>query len=245
MAVTTLRKRAPLFSLLLVGALVSGCHAPGGASPPLVACSNMLHPPFSSWADDERAVGLEVELIEAAARRLGRTVDWVERPFSELLEAVARGEADVAASTIGITEERARLVSFSNSYHATTIVALVRTGADEPQALADLDGRRVGAERATTAVGAVAARLPTATAVLDRTLDRSWAEMLADREIDAVVLDASHAETFMAQAGVRFHVIEEPLKRELFALAVQRDAHELLAVLDQVIAEHLAEHLAD
>ena len=205
--------------------------------PPLVAVSNFLHPPFSSRDEDGSAVGLEVDLVAEAARRLGRQVVWVERPFGELLLAVARGEADVAASTIGITQERAKLVTFSRSYYDTTIVALVRTGADEPRTLTHLSGRRIGTERSTTAVAAAAERTPKALRVLDRAEGRSWAEMLAAGEIDGVVLDHSHASKFMADAGTRFHVVEEPLQVERFGLALHHDATELRAVLDTVIAE--------
>jgi len=229
---------------LLVSSLVAceTTRSPGSgdtAAAPLVAVSNMLHPPFSSWAEDGRAVGIEVELIAETARRLGREVEWVERRFAELLPAVAAGEADFAASTIGITEERARLVAFSASYYRTSIVALARLGTDEPKTLAAL--RRVGTERATTAVQAAKARIPEALRVLGPLEGLTWAQMLARGHVDAVLLDESHAAKFMADAGVRFHVIEEPLKEELFAIALGQDAVALRAVLDEVIAERQAE----
>ena len=41
----------------------------------------------------------------------------------------------------------------------------------------------------------------------------------------------------MADAGIRFHVIEEPLRVEQFALALQHDANELRMVLDEVITD--------
>lgn len=204
---------------------------------PVRAVSNMLHPPFSYRDGDGMPAGIEVDVVAEGARRLGRSVEWSERPFAELLEAVATGEADVAASTIGITEERARRVTFTRPFFETAVVALVREGAEEPRTLDDLSGRRVGTERGTTAVEATAARIPTAERVLDRIEGETWAEMLGAGRVDAVVLDASHADTFMAGAGVRFHRIEEPLRRELFALAVSRAELELRFVLDAVIAE--------
>ena len=103
--------------------------APAAAA--FVAVSNFLHPPFSSRDDGGCPIGVEVELVEEAAARLGHRVEWQERPFSDLLAAVAAGKADVAVSTIGITEDRAQLVDFSAPYHRTDIVALVRIGEGE------------------------------------------------------------------------------------------------------------------
>ena len=207
----------------------------------LVAVSNMLHPPFSSLDGDGRPVGVEVELVAAAARRLGREVLWVERPFGELLAAVAAGEADLAAATIGITAERARAVAFSEPYFETSIVALVRPDAGEPVTLDGLAGRRVATERGTTAVDALAARVPAATRILDRDDGRTWAQLLAAGEVDAVVLDESHAPKFIANAGVPFEVLAEPLRRELFGIAVHPEARELLDALNEAIAKYRAQ----
>jgi polar amino acid transport system substrate-binding protein len=200
----------------------------------------MIHPPFSSWDEDGRAIGIEVELIAEAGRRLGREVEWVERRFAELLPAVAAGEADFAASTLGITEERARLVLFSESYYQTSIVALARIGDGGPKTLAELRGRRIGTERTTTAEPAAKARIPEALRVLTPTEGLTWAQMLAGGHVDAVVLDESHAEKFMLDAGQRFHVIEEPLQEELFAIALNLEAEELRTVLNEVIADRRA-----
>ena len=56
-------------------------------------------------------------------------------------------------------------------------------------------------------------------------------------EVDAVVIDESHAETFMSNAGVRFLVVQEPLAEERFGIATHHDAVGLRAALDAVILE--------
>jgi ABC-type amino acid transport substrate-binding protein len=206
----------------------------------LVAASNMLHPPFSSRDGQGKPIGIEVELIETAARTLSRQVKWIEPAFAEWIPSVANGTADVAASTLGITAERERLVAFTDPYFTTTIVAVTRTGTNEPKTLAQLAGRRIATERGTTAVHAAASRLPDAKPVLDKVEGRTWQLMLAGKEIDAIVLDRSHVEKFMADAGVRLHVIAEPLCEEHFALAVHKHATELRRQLNRAIAARKA-----
>ena len=132
----------------------------------LVAVSNMTHPPFSSLDASGRAVGMEVDIVEAAAASLGYTVEWVERPFGELLTAVQSGEADFAVSTIGTTAIRRELVAFSEPYFVTQIVALVKDGPGRLESLAELGGKTIGADGGTTSS-------PTAIALLQRSSFRS------------------------------------------------------------------------
>ena len=113
-----------LFVLVILGFL-AGCGSPATqdtiTTRTLIAASNMTHPPFSSRDADGQVVGIEVEIVEEAARELGARVEWVERPFSELLTAIEKGEIDIAVSTIGITEERKQIVAFSEPYYETQI----------------------------------------------------------------------------------------------------------------------------
>lgn len=235
-SVRTLSRMVRTRLLPLLFAALTACVAVPDDSGPLVAVSNMQHPPFSSWDETATAVGMEVEIVAAAARRLGRDVIWLERPFGELLDAVATGEADLAAATIGITEERARLVDFSKSYYETPIVALVRPGQREPRSLTELAGRRIATERHTTAVGAANLAIPQAIRVLDRPDERTWAELLAAGDVDAVILDRSSADKFMTDAGREFHIVTEPLRTEHFGIAVRKGSGALKAALDTVIA---------
>ncbi len=229
--------RARATALLLLFTLTAlGCASHSADGPePIRASSNFLHPPFSSRDEQGRPVGIEIELVAAAAARLGREVVWVDRPFGDLIPGVARGDADVAASTIGINAERAKVVAFTRPYFETTIVALTRQGDGEPRLLAELADRRIGTERATSTVSAAKLHVPDAVRVLDRDDGKTWAEMLADGRIDAVVLDRSHADKFMRDAGTRFHVIEEPLQVERFGLVVHHEASALKSALDSVI----------
>ena len=99
---TNERFSAPLLVLVMFS-LLAGCGSPktgdsidadersSRSNRTLLAASNMMHPPFSSWDADGKAVGIEVDIVEEAARELGSRVKWVERPFSELLSAIENG----------------------------------------------------------------------------------------------------------------------------------------------------------
>lgn len=224
-------------ALVVWSFFVVGCAStrPKSAARTLVAASNMKHPPFSSWDEDGNAVGIEVDLVEAAAKKLGLKVQWVERPFGELLTAVESGEVDVAVSTIGITQERAQRVAFSEPYFSTHIVALVKNGESAARTLKKLDKARIGADRVTTSFEAAERRWPNATLIGEVDAGSSWPEMVASGRIDAFVVDASDQHRFEQSSGVKLRRIGVPLKVENFAVVVAKDAHELRRAVNAAI----------
>lgn len=223
--------------LILSDCLVSGCSSTPSTRPSpevLIAASNMVHPPFSSWNENGEAVGIEVDIVEAAARELGYTVKWIERPFPELINAVEAGEIDLAVSTIGITDARARQVAFSHPYFETEIVALV-SPASNVQLLNDLARARIGADRSTTSHTAATQRWPNASLVGAVEDGLTWPEMVEHKNVSAFVVDASDQERLETSSGVQLRRVTEPLKAEHFAVAIRRDIPEVVAAINRAI----------
>jgi ABC-type amino acid transport substrate-binding protein len=230
-----------LFLALFVMALVAGCMGTSlrdGAD--RIAVSNMTHPPFSSWSAEGLPIGIEVELVAQGLSSTGQSVDWVERPFGDLLGLVESGQADIAAATIGITSERAKRVAFTEPYFQTQIVALVRADAKGIQDLDDLKGRSVGVDPGTTAFPVARTALPHSMRVMKPMPDGNWGEMLRAHQIDAMIIDATDLERLQDQAGVPLVALPTALARERFALVVSRDDPELLELLNRAVRAYVA-----
>jgi len=71
-------------------------------------------------------VGLDPELIESVAYRLGRPVVYSDMKFSALVVALESGKADVICSNMTATEERRKRVSFTDGYYVNPQVMLAR-----------------------------------------------------------------------------------------------------------------------
>lgn len=101
--------------------------------------------------------GIEAQILDYFAKSRGATLD-VEfvNGFAELLERIERHEADVAAGTITITEEREKRVDFSAPYFPVQVVLVERSN-DRSESIRDLAGHKVAAFQRTTAVDALAA----------------------------------------------------------------------------------------
>jgi ABC-type amino acid transport substrate-binding protein len=75
--------------------------------------------PFVIKAEDGTLTGFEIDSTTALGEKLGLAVEYVEKPFCDLAEAVLSGEADVIASGYSNMPERRRLLDFSLPYHDT------------------------------------------------------------------------------------------------------------------------------
>ena len=83
-------------------------------------------PPFTFLDAHGTPAGLEIDLAKMIAQRLNRPLVIEMMNFSDLISALLTGKVDMIGSAIAITEEREKLISFTTSYFAADVVALVR-----------------------------------------------------------------------------------------------------------------------
>lgn len=226
------RSACVLFGLAVVS--LAACASPRRHDALVVAC-DFDNPPFAFVAADGALVGRDVEMMERIAQEVGLTLEWRKLPFDALLDAVVAEDVDAACATLGITEERERIVAFSTPYYETRIACLVRAGADEPTTLADLDGRKVAAGRGTTSEAALTSVLPRAIAVVTAKAPKPTRERLRLKEIDAAVMDGPDADDLAAAHPDAFRVIDKPLAVERYAIALTRTNGALKEKVDAAI----------
>lgn len=75
--------------------------------------------PFVIKAEDGTLSGFEIDSTKALGEKLGLSIEYIEKPFCDLAEAVLSGEADMIASGYSNMPERRRLLNFSLPYHDT------------------------------------------------------------------------------------------------------------------------------
>jgi ABC-type amino acid transport substrate-binding protein len=224
-------------SLLLSFALLLFAPACAPARPTLVVASDLANPPFAQFDEEAGASGRDVEMMAELARRLGRELVWERMDFPALLPAVEAGEVDAVCATLGITEERARRVRFTQPYFETAIAVVVRVGPGEPDSLADLSGLRVAAGGGTTSAFAVAAKLPDAVAVLENKSGAATPDRLLEGEVDAAVMDGPNADQIVSASAGRLRRLSEDLDAERYGLVVALEDEELARALDEALAD--------
>ncbi|HEY2273524.1 MAG TPA: transporter substrate-binding domain-containing protein, partial [Jatrophihabitantaceae bacterium] len=81
-----------------------------------IGTSNNIKP--YAYEENGKLTGFEIDLITAAAKKLNLKPEFVAMDFAGLLPAVNNHQFDVVASAVGITDERKKMVDFSDGYLA-------------------------------------------------------------------------------------------------------------------------------
>ena len=76
-------------------------------------------PPFTMKSNDGQLMDYEVELAKLLTDAMNIKLKFVEKPFSELLPALEKGEIDVIMSGMTITPERNLKATFAGPYNVS------------------------------------------------------------------------------------------------------------------------------
>ena len=107
-----------MISILLCVIFCFACFAPAAFAADkktIKVATNVAFPPYEYY-EDEKAVGIDVDIMQAICDKLGYEMELSDMEFGSIITAVASGKIDVGFGAITITEERAKSVHFTTSY---------------------------------------------------------------------------------------------------------------------------------
>ena len=188
-------------SILLCVIFCFACFAPAAFAADkktIKVATNVAFPPYEYY-EDEKAVGIDVDIMQAICAKLGYEMELSDMEFGSIITAVASGKIDVGFGAITITEERAKSVHFTTSY--STGIQSIIVKEDSPIAsVDDLHGDKIkiGVQQDTTGdIYATGDFGEDHMARFNKGADAVQA--LLTGKCDAVIIDNSPAETFVSQ----------------------------------------------
>ena len=205
---------------------------------PFIVCLEASFAPFVFIDNNNRLVGVDVDLAEAIAAELKRPLQIKIVPFTEVISLVTTGAADMGASGISITPERSSLVLFSDSYESGIRRILVNDNATFER-IEDLTGKVIGATKGTTNEDFAINTLH-ASKVLDYDNALEGIVGLLKNEIDAYIDDEGEADLSAGKYIGRIKMLNIAIPAEEYGFAFQNDNSEAKAAADKVIAEKRA-----
>jgi len=189
--------------------------------------------PFAFWTDNNHLAGIDIDIAEAIAAELKRPLIIKIVSFDEVIPLVTSGAADMGASGITVTPERAEKVLFSEPYKEGGRRIMVRDDATFEK-LDDLKGKRIGARIGTIHVAFVSDELDTFPCLFDD--DKPGFGSLLNKEIDAYVLDETQAD-LAADKYNEIRPLGISLPQANYAFAFQKGDDKAKAVADKIIKE--------
>jgi polar amino acid transport system substrate-binding protein len=76
--------------------------------------TDALSDPFTYYGVNNELAGFSVEYVNRFASEYGYSVNWTVSDFGGFLAAVQSGKADIGASSLSITEERKKIMDFTD-----------------------------------------------------------------------------------------------------------------------------------
>ncbi len=206
----------------------------------LTVCTHLPYPPFQSKDSSGKVVGFDVDLLDLVAKELKVEQDIKDTPFEGIKSGqdLKTGKCDIAAAAMSITPERQAVIDFSDAYFDATQALLVKSGAPY-KSLADLKGKKVGAQASTTGL-AFAKKNETANGyrVVDYRDLASQQQALATGQIDAAINDVPVWGDFVKKNSGKYTIATEFDTGDKYGFGIAKGTNpELVKTVNEVLAK--------
>ena len=116
----------------------------------ITIASDATFPPMEMVDTNKNIVGFDIDLMNAAAKAGGFTVEFKNTAWDGIFAGLDNGKYDAVMSSVTITDERKKTMDFSMPYINAGQILTVRADTNGVTTLADLKGKTVGAQIGTT-----------------------------------------------------------------------------------------------
>jgi polar amino acid transport system substrate-binding protein len=233
-----MQKRVILVLLILAAAagvaLAGGTKEPTGKLPHIVIATDATWPPMEMVNEQKQIVGFDIDLMNAAAKAGGFTVEFRNTAWDGIFAGLEAGEYDAVMSSVTITDERKQTMDFSVPYINAGQILVVRKELMGVDKLDQLKGKSVGAQIGTTG----AFEIEKVPGVNLKTYDEIGLafEDLVNGRIDAVVCDTPVAAQFALQNDNykgKLKIVGKPFTNEYYGVAVKKGNTKVLDLINK------------
>ena len=214
------------------------------ASGKLTMATEATFPPYEYY-DGDAIVGIDVEVAQAIADKLGMELEVTDIAFDSIIPGVQTGKYDMGMAGMTVTDERKEQVNFSDSYATGVQVVIVK----DDSAITSVDD--LFADGANTVVGTQAGTTGFIYATSDiedaglgtvksfgKTTDA--VEALKNGQVDCVILDNEPAKALVA-ANEGLHILDTEYAAEDYAIAIAKENTDLLEKVNKALSELTAD----
>ncbi|HQU69416.1 MAG TPA: transporter substrate-binding domain-containing protein [Albidovulum sp.] len=162
------------------------------------------YPPYNFINDKGEVDGFERELGDELCKRAALTCEWVTNEWDSIIPNLVSGNYDTIVAGMSITEERAKVISFTQNYIPPAASAYVALKPD-----ADVKGGVVAAQTATIQAGHVAESGAT---LLEYPTPDETIAAVRNGEADAVFADKDYLVPIVAESNGELSFVGEDIQ---------------------------------
>lgn len=208
----------------------------------VVVGTDATYPPFESVdKTSNQIVGFDVDLMTEVAKLINIQPEFTNAAFDTIFTALQSKQYDAVMSAATITEERKKIVAFSDPYIEVGQLVVVQTSNTAIKTYTDLAGTSaVGVQTGTTGETATIekAKVPDAKVKRYQTIDLAFAD-LANGAIDAVVADGPTVGNYTSQPQYtdKLKIAGAAFTTESYGIALQQSDKELLDAINAALVQ--------
>jgi polar amino acid transport system substrate-binding protein len=202
----------------------------------VVVATDATWPPMEMLDANKNIIGFDIDYMKAVAKEAGFQVEFKNTAWDGIFGGLETGNYDAIISSVTITDERKKKYDFSLPYINAGQVLVVPKTTRGVRTLADMKGKKVGAQIGTTG----AMEIQKVKGVELKNYDEiglAFEDMAAGR-IAGVVCDTPVAADYALQRAeykAKFMIVGEPFTQEQYGIVVKKGDKQLIDLLNKGI----------
>ena len=208
----------------------------------LIMSTNAAFPPYEMTTDDGGFAGIDIEIAQAIADKLGLELVIDDMDFDGALLAVQQGKSDIVMAGVTVNEKRQKVMDFSVTYSTGIQVVIVKEGSDVT--MDNLGDKLIGTQRGTTGYIYASDTVENGGYGEDHVVAYdngiTAVQALMNGQVDAVIIDNAPAQEFI-KANPGLTILEGEWAVEDYAIGVGKNNTELLNAINKALEELIAD----
>ena len=226
------------------GSKSSDSKSGGDGKQVLSMATNAEFPPYE-YGEGEEVVGIDVDIAQAIADKLGMELKVDNMNFDSIIPAITSGKDAIGAAGMTVTDERKKNVDFTDSYATGVQVVIVR----EDSKITDVkDLTTKGADNTIGVQLGTTGDIYCTSDIQDKGFGKvqqfnkgaDAVQALVSGKIDCVVIDNQPSKEFV-KANKGLKILDTEYVTEDYAIAVAKDNTELKDKINGALNELKAE----
>ncbi|MBO9451276.1 transporter substrate-binding domain-containing protein [Tropicibacter sp. R16_0] len=203
------------------------------------------YPPFNFFDSAGQIKGFDIDIGNALCERMKVTCEWVATDWDGIIPALNSDKFDTIIASMTITDERSKVVSFSDPYYFNSVRFVAAKGHGLSGAMpVDLSGMIIGTQSATGEVDILEQYFPDSELKLYPKLDDALLDMEAGRVDLVLASQFVLGDWLKSDEGSCCEFVGETFIPDFAkgtGIAVRQDDTELRDALNKALAEIVAD----
>ena len=237
---------AIILAAVMMLTLLAGCGAGNDSltleEGKLIMSTNAAFPPYEMTDDAGNFIGIDIEVAQAIADKLGLELVIDNMEFTAALEAAQNGKSDMVMAGVTVNEDRLAVMDFSDSYATGVQVVIVKEGSDVT--MDNLGEKMIGTQMGTTGYIYASDTIENGGYGEDHVIAYdngiTAVQALMNGQIDAVIIDNAPAQAFV-EANPGLTTLDGEWVVENYAIGFKKGNTALVEAVNNALAELIAD----